>query len=107
VVYDQMDDMVRTITHKSTAIRMAEEGISLEVERIKAKWYDVTNHGGWDRVYTDSLIYCYDCLADVVRSLEWPQDTMVDLDDSCTHYFPVQNCKRLVYNREGSITTEI
>ena len=37
VVYDQMDDMVRTITHKSTAIRMAEECISIDVERIKAE----------------------------------------------------------------------
>ena len=35
VVYDQMDDVVTTITHKSTAIRMAEECISIEVGRIK------------------------------------------------------------------------
>ena len=106
VVYDQMDDMVRTITHKSTAIRMAEECISIEVERIKAKVYDVTNHGGWDRHYTNSLIYAYDSLAEVVRDLEYPQDVMVDIDDTCTHYFPVQAMKQMVYTNENRITSE-
>jgi len=105
VVYDQMDDKVRTITHKSTAIRMAEECISIEVERIKAKVYEVTNHGGWDRHYTNSLIYAYDCLADVVRDLEYPQDVMVDIDDTCTHYFPVQAMKQMVYTMGNGITT--
>ena len=107
VVYDQMDDMVTSITHKSTAIRMAEECISIEANRIKAKWYDETNHGRTGLVYTDSLIYCYDCLADVVRDLEWPQDTMVDIDDTCTHYFPVQKAKRLMYNDTNKIITSI
>ena len=107
VVYDQMNDMVTCITHKSTAIRMAEEGISLEFNRIKAKWYDETNHGRTGLVYTDSLIYCYDCLADVVRDLEWPQDTMVDIDDTCTHYFPVQKAKRLMYNDTNKIIESI
>lgn len=109
VVYDQMDDMVRTITHKSTAIRMAEETITLDVERIKARLLDDKSnmHVEQRKYYTNSLIYCYDCLADVVRDLEYPQEVMVDIDDTCTHYFPVQNCKQLVYNSEGSITTEI
>lgn len=106
VVYDQMDDMVQTITHKSTAIRMAEECISIDVERIKAKVYEVTNHGGWDRHYTNTLIYAYDCLAEVVRSLEYPQDVMVDIDDTCIHYFPVQAMKRMVYTDENRITSE-
>lgn len=106
VVYDQMDDIVRTITHKSTAIRMAEECISIDVERIKAKVYEVTNHGGWDRHYTNNLIYAYDCLAEVVRGLEYPQDVMVDIDDTCIHYFPVQAMKRMVYTDENRITSE-
>ena len=105
VVYDQMDDMVRTITHKSTAIRMAEECISIEVERIKAKVYNVTNHGGWDRYYTDKIVYAYDSLAEVVRDLEYPQDVMVDIDDTCTHYFPVQAMKQMVYTNDNRITT--
>ena len=104
VVYDQMDDMVLTITHKSTAIRMAEEGISLEVERLKRK---ISEDGTLDlKYYTNSLIYCYDCLADVVRDLEWPQDVMVDIDDTCTHYFPVQKVKRLMYDYTNKITTD-
>ena len=106
VVYDQIDDMVRTITHKSTAIRMAEECISIEVERIKAKVYEVTNHGGWDRYYTDKIVYAYDSLAEVVRDLEYPQDVMVDIDDTCTHYFPVQAMKQMVYTNENRITSE-
>ena len=106
VVYDQMDDMVRTITHKSTAIRMAEECISIEVERIKAKVYNVTNHGGWDRHYTYAVIHAYDSLAEVVRSLEYPQDVMVDIDDTCTHYFPVQAMKQMVYTNENRIKSE-
>lgn len=106
VVYDQMDDMVRTITHKSTAIRMAEECISIDVERIKAKMYNVTNHGGWDRYYTDKIVYAYDSLAEVVRDLEYPQDVMVDIDDTCTHYFPVQAMKQMVYTNENRITSE-
>ncbi len=106
VVYDQMDDVVRTITHKSTAIRMAEESISIDVERIKAKMYDPTNLGGWDRHYTDKIVYAYDCLADVVRSLEWPEPVMVDIDDTCTYYFPVQKVKRLMYDYTNKITTD-
>jgi hypothetical protein len=106
VVYDQMDDMVLTITHKSTAIRMAEEGISIEVERIKARLLDDKSKLLDRDYYVTSLIYCYDCLADVVRDLEWPQDTMVDIDDSCTHYFPVQKVKRLMYDYTNKITTD-
>lgn len=106
VVYDQMDDMVRTITHKSTAIRMAEEGISLEVNRIKERLYDSEIDPKLYTYYTQSLIFCYDCLAEVVRDLEWPQDVMVDIDDTCTHYFPVQKCKRLVWLNGSRIKTE-
>ena len=106
VVYDQMDDMVRTITHKSTAIRMAEEGISLDVERIKALLYNKPERHIDMSYLTTNLIYCYDCLAEVVRDLEWPQDVMVDIDDSCTHYFPTQSCKRLVWLNGSRIQTE-
>ena len=112
VVYDQMDDMVLTITHKSTAIRMAEEGISLEANRLKQKIYEdgtLGHHANRPldlKYYTQSLIYCYDCLADVVRELEYPTDVMVDIDDSCTHYFPVQNVKRLVWLNGSRIKTE-
>lgn len=105
VVYDQMDDVVRTITHRSTAIRMAEETITIEVERIKAKLYNPQSNSDKD-YYTNNLIYCYDCLAGVVRDLEWPQDTMVDIDDTCTHYFPVQKVKRLMYDPTNRITTD-
>ena len=107
VVYDQMDDVVRTITHKSTAIRMAEETISIEVERLKRKIYEGEGVLVQDlKYYNTSLFYCYDCLADVVRDLEWPQDTMVDIDDTCTHYFPVQKVKRLMYDHTNRITTD-
>jgi len=105
VVYDQMDDMVTTITHKSTAIRMAEEGISIEVNRLKQQLTDEKDPR-MNTYYIQSLIYCYDCLADVVRELEWPTDVMVDIDDTCTHYFPVQNCKRLVWLNGSRIQTE-
>ena len=106
VVYDQMDDMVTTITHKSAAIRMAEEGISLEVERIKRALHDEQTDPRLYTYYTQSLIFCYDCLADVVRELEWPTDVMVDIDDTCTHYFPAQKCKRLVWLNGSRIQTE-
>ena len=107
VVYDQMDDKVRTITSRSTAIRMAEEGISLEVERIKHLLY--IGGGRVDKKYeykVHNLIYCYDCLAEVVRDLEYPQEVMVDIDDTCTHYFPVEKCKRLIYLNGSRIQTE-
>jgi hypothetical protein len=106
VVYDQMDDMVLTITHKSTAIRMAEEGISLEANRIKEALYNEKTEAFMYTAYLQSLVYCYDCLADVVRELEYPCDVMVDIDDSCTHYFPVQNVKRLVWLNGSRIQTE-
>ncbi len=105
VVYDQMDDMVRTITHKSTAIRMAEEVTSAQVEYIKQKVYEATNHGGWDRHYTNRVIEAYDSLAEVVRDLEYPQAGMVDIDDTCTHFFPMQGMKQMVYNGSNKITT--
>ena len=108
VVYDQMDDMVRTITSRSTAIRMAEECISIEVEHIKARLLDDKSnmHVDQRKYYTNSLIYSYDCLADVVRDLEYPQEVMVDIDDTCTHYFPVEKCKRLIYLNGSRIQTE-
>jgi len=106
VVYDQMDDMVTTITHRSTAIRMAEEGISIEVERIKQKLTDEETDPKLYTYYTQSLIWCYDCLAEVVRDLEYPCDVMVDIDDTCTHYFPVQKCKRLIWLNGSRIQTE-
>ena len=107
VVYDQMDDMVLTITHRSTAIRMAEEGISIEVERLKRKIYEGEGVLVQDlKYYNTSLFHCYDCLADVVRDLEYPQDAMVDIDDTCTHYFPVEKCKRLIYLNGSRIQTE-
>lgn len=106
LVYDQMDDTVTTITHRSTAIRMAEEGISLEVNRIKQQLTDEEADPKMYTYYVQSLIYCYDCLADVVRDLEYPQEVMVDIDDTCTHYFPVEKCKRLVYLNGNRIQTE-
>ena len=107
VVYDQMDDMVRTITHKSTAIRMAEECISIEVERIKRQVRTDTLTVLTEDLkhITNSLVYAYDCLAEVVRELEYPQEVMVDIDDSCTHYFPVEKCKRLIYLNGSRINT--
>jgi hypothetical protein len=113
VVYDQMEDMVRTITHKHTAMRMAEENISLGVERIKARLYDAHRGGPVGNqlnshefgYLTNNLVYAYDCLAEVVRDLEYPQDVMVDIDDTCTHFFPVQAMKQMVYTNSGKITT--
>ena len=105
VVYDQMDDMVRTITHKSTAIRLAEESISLEVERIKRLLHNKPERHIEMSYLTNNLIYCYDCLAEVVRDLEYPQDVMVDIDDTCTHYFPIQAMKQMVYTNDNRITT--
>ena len=106
VVYDQMDDMVQTITHKSTAIRMAEETISLGVERMKYGIYHGDGILTTDLKYVmNNLFYAYDSLAEVVRDLEYPQDVMVDIDDTCTHYFPIQSMKRMVYTNDNRITT--
>jgi hypothetical protein len=105
VVYDQMDDMVRTITHKSTAIRMAEETISIDVERMKYGAHHDQQRGYDLKYIMNNLFYAYDCLAEVVRDLEYPQDVMVDIDDSCTHYFPVQAMKQMVYTNDNRITT--
>lgn len=101
VVYDQMDDSVQTICPRNTAMRVAEETISIEVERIKRN----IHNGDADTFVTANLIYCYDCLADVVRSLEYPQDVMVDIDDTCTHYFPVEAMKVMTYNGNNVIIT--
>jgi len=107
VVYDQMDDMVTTVTHKHTAIRMAEETISIGVERMKYGIYHGDGVLTTDlKYYTDSLFYAYDTLAEVVRDLEYPQDVMVDIDDTCTHYFPIQAMKQMVYTNDNRITTE-
>lgn len=105
VVYDQVDDSVITVTQRSTAIRIAEEAITIDVERVKAKVLDPTNHGGWERHYATKLIYAYDSLAEVVRDLEYPQDCMVDIDDCCMHFFPTQDMKVMTYNQEDRIIT--
>jgi hypothetical protein len=105
VVYDQLDDTVATITGRATAIRIAEEFISIDVERIKQKVYDETNHGGWDRHYTTKLIHSYDSLAEVVRNLEYPQHCMIDIDDCCTHFFPTQGMDFKTYNQDNRIIT--
>jgi hypothetical protein len=105
VVYDQMDDMVTTITHKSTAIRIAEESISREVERIKWRWYNDKERVEDLKYAYNRLCHAYDNLAEVVRNIEWPQDSMVDIDDTCTHYFPTQAMKQMVYTDDNRITT--
>ena len=106
VVYDQMDDSVTTITARSTAIRMAEECISIDVERIKQKIYEGEGVLTRDlKYYNTNLIYAYDCLAEVVRELEYPQECMIDIDDTCTHYFPVQAMKVMTYNGNNVIIT--
>jgi len=107
VVYDQIDDSVQTITHKSTAIRVAEEAISIDVERIKARLLDDKSnmHVEQRKDYTNSLIYSYDSLADVVRNLEYPQHCMIDIDDCCLHFFPTQAMKRMTYNGNNVIIT--
>lgn len=105
VVYDQMDDSVTTITHRHTAMRMAEETISLGVERIKHRLLDDKSKLLDRDYYVNNLIYCYDSLAEVVRDLEYPQDVMLDIDDTCTHFFPVQAMKQMVYTNDNRITT--
>ena len=105
VVYDQMDDMVRTITHKHTAIRMAEETISIGVERMKYGMHH-DQQRGYDLKYVmNNLFYSYDSLSEVVRDLEYPQDVMLDIDDTCTHFFPIQAMKQMVYTNDNRITT--
>jgi len=105
VVYDQMDDMVTTITHKHTAIRMAEETISIGVERMKYGIHHDQQRGYDHKYIMNNLFYAYDTLAEVVRDLEYPQDVMVDIDDTCTHYFPIQAMKQMVYTDDNRITT--
>lgn len=105
VVYDQMEDMVTTITHKHTAMRLAEETISIGVERMKYGMHH-DQQRGYDLKYVmNNLFYAYDNLAEVVRDLEYPQDVMLDIDDTCTHFFPVQAMKQMVYTNSGRITT--
>ena len=104
VVYDQIDDSVQLITPKSTAMRVAEEAISIDVERIKAILYD-EKQGRMHFHYITSLIYAYDSLADVVRNLEYPQDCMIDIDDCCLHFFPVQAMRVMTYNGNNVIIT--
>lgn len=105
VVYDQMNDIVEAITPKSTAMRMAEECISIDVERIKHLLYNKPERHIDMSHLTTNLIYAYDCLAEVVRDLEWPQDVMIDIDDTCTHYFPVKAMKVMTYNGNNVIIT--
>ena len=114
IIYDQMDDRVRYIATRSHAIRIAEEHISIDVERIKHRLYDARRGGPVGSqlnrhefgYLTNNLVYAYDCLAEVVRDLEYPQEVMVDIDDTCIHYFPVEKCKRLIYLNGSRITTE-
>ncbi len=106
IVYDQMDDRVRYIATRPHAIRMAEETISLYADGTKAKMDHDYRKGSDIKYWADNLTYAYDTLAEVVRDLEYPQEVMVDIDDSCTHYFPVEKCKRLIYLNGSRITTE-
>jgi len=103
IVYDQTEDCVQCICPRHTAMRIAEEATSAQVDYIKQKVYEVTNHGGWDAHYTNRVIEAYDNLAEVVRGLEYPQHVMMDIDDTCTHFFPMQAMKQMVYSTETSI----
>jgi len=105
VVYDQIDDSVQLITPKSTAMRVAEEAISIDVERIKAILYDEKQDPKLHSHYVTSLIHAYDSLADVVRNLEYPQDCMLDIDDCCLHFFPVRAMRVMTYNGNNVIIT--
>ena len=106
ITYSQMDDVVLGVTQKSTAMRMAEETISLYVESVQRALAN-DKERGIDLTYgIDNLAFGYSCLADIVRSLETDTDTMVDLDDTCVHYFPAKSCKRLIWLNGSRITTE-
>ena len=105
VVYDQLDDTVATITQRCTAIRIAEEFISIDVERIKHRLM-ADQQRGYDMKYTvGGLIQSYDSLAEVVRNLEYPQHCMIDIDDCCTHFFPTQGMDFKTYNKDNRIIT--
>ena len=103
VVYDQMDDSVQTICPRHTAMRVAEEATSLQVEHIKALYYNISSHT--DRGYSNNIIHAYDSLADVVRCLEFPQACMIDIDDTCLHFFPTQDMRVMTYNGNNVIIT--
>ena len=104
VVYDQMDDSVQTICPRHTAMRVAEEATSLQVDHIKAILS--SNISSYTRrAYLNNLIHAYDSLADVVRCLEFPQACMIDIDDTCLHFFPTQAMRVMTYNGNNVIIT--
>ena len=116
VVYDQMDDSVQTICPRHTAMRVAEEAISIEVERMKEKLYSNMvgkrpagmkfNVSTWElEGMATNLIQAYDSLADAVRCLEFPQACMVDVDDTCLHFFPTEAMRVMTYNGNNVIIT--
>lgn len=106
VVYDQMNDMVDIVCAKHTAMHLAEETISLDAQRIKARLLDDKSKLLDTTYYVNNLIYCYDSLAEVVRDLESSHPVMLDLDDSCTHYFPAESVKKMFYGwNNGKIAT--
>jgi hypothetical protein len=95
LLYDQQNDMVDWVVNDTQAMRLAAECISLEVNRLKQSLHDEETNPKLYTYRTTSLIFCYDCLADVVRDLERGDSVMVDIDDSCTHYFPVRDMKEI------------
>lgn len=95
IVYDQAYDRVDWVVPAAQAMHLAEEAISLEVERLKQSLYEEETDPKLYTHYVNSLIFCYDCLAEVVRDIESGTDVMLDIDDTCTHYFPVKHMKPL------------
>jgi len=107
LVYDQINDKVLDYYgSRSTAIRIAEEVISVEVEGIKTKVH-TDRERGYKLFGFTSLLHAYDSLADVVRCLEHPQkpqSCMIDIDDRCLHFFPVQAIQKMTYDDDNRIS---
>lgn len=95
LLYDQHNDMVDWVVNDTQAMRLAAECMSLEVQRIKRKIHR-DKEQEYDLKYAmNNVIYAYDTLAEVVRDLERGDSVMVDIDDTCTHYFPVRDMKEI------------
>lgn len=99
VMYNQTEDVVDDVLPKHTAMHRAEEWLSLIVDRMKRN----IHNGDADTMVTTNLIYCYDCLSDVVRELDSAVSTMIDIDDCCMHFFPTEDVCHLNFNTQGRI----
>ena len=102
VVYDQQEDLVKSITNRASAILMVTEETDVVVANL-TKHSPGTGMKAFGETMgfsfpSPTVLDVYRQLTQCIQDLVYPCPTMYDAYDTCLHFFPVE-CMEQVYTR--------